>query len=93
MIFENFVADMGFPPLATSELGRIDNNGLYGPDNCRWETRTQQVRNTRLTKLSDDLVADLRMHVSIGGQVRQWARTHNINEQTAYNVTRRGAWR
>jgi hypothetical protein len=80
--YSNFLEDMGRRPSTKHSIDRIDVNGDYCPENCRWATMHEQNANKRNNVL-----------LTYNGETKtqaQWARDIGITTQTLYARLRRG---
>lgn len=79
--FEKFYKDMGDCP-DNLELDRIDSNGNYCKENCRWTTRHQQMRNMRRNRW-----------IEYNGErkvITDWAKQFNTTPTTISGRIKRG---
>lgn len=75
LTFSVFMEDMGLRPEG-KELDRIDWNGDYCPENCRWATRIEQMNNCRRNYFIN--FDDKRLTIS------QWARVYEMDPTALY---------
>jgi hypothetical protein len=71
--FENFYADMGNRPEGMS-LDRIDNDGDYCPDNCKWSSHVEQGANQRTNRFIE--------HDGERLTLAQWSRRTGLSKHT-----------
>ncbi len=79
--FGNFLEDMGEKPSKEYSIDRINVNGNYCPENCKWSTMKEQQNNRR----NNHVVEYLNQVKTIS----QWASIYNIKANSFGNMIRK----
>jgi hypothetical protein len=80
--YKNFIVDMGPRPSPQHSIDRIDNNGNYESENCRWSLPKEQQRNMRSNRIMT--------FRGISLCVSEWAERLGVCPQTLFSRLRYG---
>ena len=87
--FLNFLNDIGKKPNSKSQIDRIDNDGNYTIENCRWVSPAENCQNKSTTKLTREDVIEIR---SSNKTKKELVKKFGINKHHLNSIIARRSW-
>jgi hypothetical protein len=73
-------------------IDRRDNDKGYSPDNCRWVTQADNLRNRSITKLTREKAAEIKRRRLAGEPLKALAREFGVGIGHIHNIAIGVAW-
>jgi len=90
--FIDFLNDMGRKPNPKLTLERINNNGNYEPENCKWATQSEQNYNKRQHKLTLEIATEILKLRKSGKLAKEIAEQFGIHSTLVYLIEHGKSW-
>lgn len=76
------------------QIDRINNNGNYESNNCRWVTSRENQRNKRSNKLSHKIADEIRNLYNIGNyKQKDLAKKYNVSDSVISEIISNKLWK
>jgi hypothetical protein len=90
--FDDFLRDMSNGHFDSASLDRIDVNGNYCKENCRWATAKEQARNTRKNIHTEQQVEEIRKMYAAGVKQIELAKIFCDSQGNISNIITNKSW-
>lgn len=88
--YENFYNDMINGYNCIYQIDRIDNNGNYCKENCRWVTQEQNIQNSTSAKVNENIVKAIR---NSNKKTKELQKEFNLSRSAVKSIRYNRSWK